>query len=105
VQDDYNSKFEQSFRVKKVCMDEKLIESFTDVEVKSLVRSYLFLFTSYHIFFFNCNLILIGIFLDLYSTNEEESKVNDLTNQISSDSIAEVVEDYNFTLFVKLCIC
>ncbi|QCE06719.1 hypothetical protein DEO72_LG9g1733 [Vigna unguiculata] len=26
---------------------------------------------------------------DLYSANEEESKVNDLTNQISSDSIAE----------------
>jgi len=57
---DYNSKFEQSFRVKKVCMDEKVIESFTNVEVKSLVRSYLLLFTSYLIFGFNCNLILIG---------------------------------------------
>jgi len=57
---DYNSKFEQSFRVKKVCMDEKVIESFTDVEVKSLVRSYLFLFMSYPIFFFNCNIISIG---------------------------------------------
>jgi len=34
---DYNSKFEQSFRVKKVCMDEKVIESFSDVEIKSLV--------------------------------------------------------------------
>ncbi|QCE03984.1 hypothetical protein DEO72_LG8g2016 [Vigna unguiculata] len=33
---DYNSKFDQSFKVKKVCMDEKFIESFTDVEVKSL---------------------------------------------------------------------
>ncbi|XP_027932691.1 uncharacterized protein LOC114188287 [Vigna unguiculata] len=33
---DYNSKFEQSFRVKKVCMDEKVIESFSDVEIKSL---------------------------------------------------------------------
>ncbi|QCE10338.1 Nucleic acid-binding [Vigna unguiculata] len=59
---DYNSKFKQSFRVKKVCMDEKVIESFSDVEIKSL---------------------------DLYSTNEEESKVNERTNQISSDSIAE----------------
>lgn len=59
---DYNTKFEQSFRVKKVCMDEKVIESFSDVEIKSL---------------------------DLYSTNEEESKLNERTNQISSDSIAE----------------
>ncbi|QCD96042.1 Nucleic acid-binding [Vigna unguiculata] len=58
---DYNSKFE-SFRVKKVCMDEKVIESFSDVEIKSL---------------------------DLYSANEEESKLNEQTNQISSDSIAE----------------
>jgi len=41
-------------------MDEKVIESFTNVEVKSLVRSYLLLFTSYLIFGFNCNLILIG---------------------------------------------
>jgi len=40
---DYNSKFDQSFRVKKICMDEKVIESFSDVEVKSLVRSDLFL--------------------------------------------------------------
>ncbi|QCD79085.1 hypothetical protein DEO72_LG1g2723 [Vigna unguiculata] len=48
--------------VKKVCMDEKVIESFSDVEIKSL---------------------------DLYSTNEEESKVNERTNQISSDSIVE----------------
>ncbi|QCD83620.1 Nucleic acid-binding [Vigna unguiculata] len=31
---DYTSKFNQSFRVKKVCMDEKIIESFTDVEPK-----------------------------------------------------------------------
>ncbi|QCE15807.1 Nucleic acid-binding [Vigna unguiculata] len=46
---DYNTKFEQSFRVKKVCMDEK----------------------------------------DLYSANEEETKLNEPTNQISSDSIAE----------------
>jgi len=50
---DYNSKFEQSFIVKKVCMDEKIIENFSDVEVKSLVRSDLFLFTSYHIYNFN----------------------------------------------------
>jgi len=56
---DYNSKFDQSFKVKKVCMDEKVIESFTDVEVKSLVRFDLFLFTSYHICIFNCNLIVI----------------------------------------------
>ncbi|QCD78759.1 Replication factor A [Vigna unguiculata] len=59
---DYNTKFEQSFRVKKVCMDEKVIESFSDVEIKSL---------------------------DLYSANEEETKLNERTNQISSDSIAE----------------
>ncbi|QCD87070.1 Nucleic acid-binding [Vigna unguiculata] len=45
---DYNSKFDQSFRVKKVCMDEKVIKSFSDVEVK---------------------------FLDVYSANEEESKL------------------------------
>jgi len=50
---DYNSKFEQSFRVKKVCTDEKIIESFSDVEVKSLVRSDLFLFMSFHICIFN----------------------------------------------------
>ena len=56
----YNGKFEQSFRVKKVCMDEKVIESFTDVEVKSLVRSYLFLFTSYPIY----SLIVILFLLD-----------------------------------------
>ncbi|QCE03412.1 hypothetical protein DEO72_LG8g1436 [Vigna unguiculata] len=43
-------------------MDEKVIESFSDVEIKSL---------------------------DLYSANEEESKVNERTNQISSDSIVE----------------
>ena len=86
-------------------MDEKVIESFSDVEIKSLVRSYLFLLTSYPIFFFNCNIISIGYnFQDLYSTNEEESKVNERTNQISSDSIVEVVEDYNLTYFVKLCI-
>ena len=103
---DYNSKFEQSFRVKKVCMDEKVIEIFSDVEIKSLVISYLFLLTPYPIFFFNCNIISIGYnFQDLYSANEEESKVNERTNQISSDSIAEVVEDYNLTYFVKLCIC
>jgi len=53
------SKFEQSFRVKKVCMDEKVIESFSDVEIKSLVRSFFFL-TSYPIFFFNFNIIYIG---------------------------------------------
>ncbi|QCE10587.1 hypothetical protein DEO72_LG10g1817 [Vigna unguiculata] len=59
---DYNSKFEQSFSVKKVCMDEKVIECFFDVEIKSL---------------------------DLYSANEQESKVNERTNQIAYDSIAE----------------
>ncbi|QCE13441.1 Replication factor A [Vigna unguiculata] len=62
---DYNSKFEQSFRVKKVCMDEKVIESFSDVEIKSL---------------------------DLYSANEEETKLNEPTNneeETSPDSIAE----------------
>ncbi|QCE03857.1 hypothetical protein DEO72_LG8g1886 [Vigna unguiculata] len=36
---DYNSKFDQSFRVKKVCMDEKVIESFSDFEVKSLITN------------------------------------------------------------------
>ncbi|XP_027905731.1 uncharacterized protein LOC114165274 [Vigna unguiculata] len=59
---DYNSKFEQSFRVKKVCMDEKIIESFTDVELKSL---------------------------DVYSANEEESKLKQITNEIAPDTIAE----------------
>ncbi|QCD89601.1 Nucleic acid-binding [Vigna unguiculata] len=59
---DYNSKFEQSFRVKKVCMDEKIIESFSDVEVKSL---------------------------DVYSANEEESKLKQTTNEMASDTIAE----------------
>jgi len=57
---DYNRKFEQLFKVKKVCIDEKVIESFTDVEVKSLVRSYFYFLTSYHIGFFICNLIVIG---------------------------------------------
>jgi len=56
---DYNSKFEQSFRVKKVCMDEKIIESFSDVEVKSLVRSDLFMFRSFHIYNFNLTLFLL----------------------------------------------
>ncbi|QCD92785.1 replication factor A1 [Vigna unguiculata] len=59
---DYNSKFDQSFRVKKICMDEKVIESFSDFEVKSL---------------------------DLYFANEEESKLKQITNEISSDPIAE----------------
>ncbi|XP_027927578.1 replication factor A protein 1-like [Vigna unguiculata] len=59
---DYNSKFEQSFRVKKVCMDEKIIESFSDVELKSL---------------------------DVYSANEEESKLKQITNEIAPDTIAE----------------
>ncbi|XP_027927586.1 uncharacterized protein LOC114184476 [Vigna unguiculata] len=59
---DYNSKFEQSFRVKKVCMDEKIIESFSDVEVKSL---------------------------DVYSGNEEESKLKQITNEMAPDTIAE----------------
>ncbi|QCD86309.1 Replication factor A [Vigna unguiculata] len=59
---DYNSKFEQSFRVKKVCMDEKIIESFSDVEVKSL---------------------------DVYSGNEEESKLKQITNEMASNTIAE----------------
>ncbi|QCD93965.1 Replication factor A [Vigna unguiculata] len=58
---DYNSKFEQSFKVKKVCMDEKIIESFSDVEVKSL---------------------------DVYSRNEEESKLKQITNEMASDTIA-----------------
>jgi len=44
---DYNSKFEQSFRVKKVCMDEKVIESFSDVEIKSLVRFFFFYVLAY----------------------------------------------------------
>ena len=57
---DYNRKFEQLFRVKEVCIDEKVIQSFTDVEVKSLVRSYFYFLTSYHICFFICNLIVIG---------------------------------------------
>ncbi|QCD83645.1 hypothetical protein DEO72_LG2g3991 [Vigna unguiculata] len=52
---DYNSKFEQSFRVKKVCMDEEIIESFSGVEVK---------------------------FLDVYSGNEEESKLKQITNEM-----------------------
>jgi len=56
---DYNSKFDQSFRVKKVCMDEKVIKSFSDVEVKFLVRSDLFLFTSYHIYYFNFTLFVL----------------------------------------------
>ncbi|QCD79151.1 hypothetical protein DEO72_LG1g2790 [Vigna unguiculata] len=60
---DYNSKFEQSFRVKKVCTDEKIIESFSDVEVKSL---------------------------DVYSRNEEESKLKQITNEMAPDTIAEV---------------
>ncbi|QCD86481.1 Nucleic acid-binding [Vigna unguiculata] len=61
-ENDYNSKFDQSFRVKKVCMDEKVIESFSDVEVKSS---------------------------DVYSGNEEESKFKQITNEMSSDNIAE----------------
>ncbi|QCD90137.1 hypothetical protein DEO72_LG4g1091 [Vigna unguiculata] len=59
---DYNSKFEQSFIVKKVCMDEKIIENFSDVEVKSL---------------------------DVYSGNEEENKLKQITNEMSFDTIAE----------------
>ncbi|QCD78460.1 hypothetical protein DEO72_LG1g2093 [Vigna unguiculata] len=43
-------------------MDEKVIESFSDVEVKSL---------------------------DLYSGNEEERKLKQITNEISSDTIVE----------------
>ncbi|QCD89064.1 hypothetical protein DEO72_LG4g2 [Vigna unguiculata] len=62
ARNDYNSKFEKSFRVKKVCMDEKIIESFSDVEVKSL---------------------------DVYSGNEEESKLKQITNEMTSDTIAE----------------
>ncbi|XP_027911542.1 uncharacterized protein LOC114170253 [Vigna unguiculata] len=54
---DYNSKFEQSFRVKKVCMDEKIIESFSD--------------------------------LDVYSRNEEESKLKQIINEMALDTIAE----------------
>jgi len=54
---------DQSFRVKKVCMDEKVIKSFSDVEVKSLVRSDLFLFTSYHIYNFNFTLFCTWISL------------------------------------------
>ena len=87
-------------------MDEKVIECFFDVEIKSLVRSYLFFLTSYPIFFFNFNIISIGYnFQDLYSANEQESKVNERTNQIAYDSIAEVVEDYNLTYFVKNYVC
>ncbi|QCE11106.1 Replication factor A [Vigna unguiculata] len=59
---DYNSKFEQSFRVKKVCMDEKIIESFSDVEVKSL---------------------------DVYSGNKEESKLKQITNEMAPNTIVE----------------
>ena len=104
---DYNSKFEQSFRVKKVCMDEKVIESFSDVEIKSFVSFFfLYFFTSQPNFFLNFIIInIVYNFQDLYSANEEETKLNERTNQISSDSIAEVVEDYNLTYFVKLCIC
>jgi len=58
-ENDYNSKFDQSFRVKKVCMDEKVIESFSDVEVKSSVRYDLFLFMSYHIYNFNFTLFVL----------------------------------------------
>jgi len=40
-------------------MDEKIIESFSDVEVKSLVRSDLFLFRSFHICNFNFTIFLL----------------------------------------------
>jgi len=56
---DYNSKFDQSFRVNKICMDEKVIESFSDFEVKSLVRSDSFLLKSYVIYNFNFSLFVI----------------------------------------------
>ena len=40
-------------------MDEKIIESFSDVEVKSLVRSDLILFRSFHICNFNFTLFVL----------------------------------------------
>jgi len=75
-------------------MDEKVIESFSDFEVKSLVRSDLFLLTSYHIYNFNFSLFVLQyLCYDLYSANEEESKLKQITNEISSDTIVEVCED------------
>ncbi|QCD82888.1 hypothetical protein DEO72_LG2g3230 [Vigna unguiculata] len=35
-QNDYTNRFDQSFRVKKVCMDEKIVESFINVELESV---------------------------------------------------------------------
>jgi len=45
--------------LKKSAWMKKIIESFSDVEVKSLVRSDLFLFRSFHIYNFNFTLFVL----------------------------------------------